>query len=136
MFSKEEILAQLRAGTDASDIAQKMADEINAAVHDYEAEQERAKRDSMRREDARNMICAMADFFAKHMDEEPMDEADIDSATDAVMELVDSLKELRATLENANGTLNIELKKADRDPSVNRKETPDEEIIRRFLNTL
>ena len=56
MFTKDEILAQLREGTDAADIAQKMADEINAALDQYKAEQEAAKRDETRRADAREIV--------------------------------------------------------------------------------
>ena len=135
MFSKNDILEQLRNGADASDIAQKMADEINAAVRDYEAEQEAAKRKTAVREDARNMVKTMSKFFSAHMGEDEMNDSEIDEATDAVMELMDSLRELKENLDNAN--IHVKIKKAPDlpagEPNGHRS---DEDVIRSFLNSL
>jgi len=126
MFSKNEILAQLRNGADASDIAQRMADEINEAVHEFEVEQEQAKRSAACRSDARNMVEVMAKFFATHMGEDELSDSEIDEATDAVIELMDSLKELKGALSDLTG------KGTERKPSGDL----DDETIRRFLNSL
>ena len=128
MFSKNEILEQLRNGADASDIAQKMADEINAAVQEYETEQKAAARKTATRADARNMVETMAKFFAAHMDEDEMSDAEIDEATDAVMELMDSLQELKESLKNSNINVKVATK-----PSGNRS---DEDIIASFIKSL
>lgn len=128
MFSKNEILEQLRNGADASDIAQKMADEINAAVRDYEAEREAAERKTAVREDARNMVKTMSKFFSAHMGEDEMNDAEIDEATDAVMELMDSLRELKESLNNSN--INVKIAKV---PSGNRS---DDDIIASFIKSL
>lgn len=127
MFSKNEILEQLRNGADASDIAQKMADEINAAVQEYETEQKAAERKTATRADARNMVETMAKFFATHMGEDEMNDAEIDEATDAVMELMDSLQELKKSLDDSH--FNVMAAK----PSGNRS---DEDVIKAFLASL
>lgn len=130
MFSKNEILEQLRNGADASDIAQKMADEINAAVHDYEAEKEAAQRMSAKRSDARALVDAMADFFGKYFDDGEMTEDEREQATDAMIELTNSLRELEDSLKG----IKLEIKKADRKP--NGPKELDDEIIRNFLKSL
>lgn len=128
MFSKNEILEQLRNGADASDIAQKMADEINAAVQEYETEQKAAERKIATRADARNMVETMAKFFATYIGEDEMNDAEIDEATDAVMELMDSLQELKDSLKNSNINVKVAAK-----PSGNRS---DEDIIASFIKSL
>jgi len=129
MFTKDEILAQLRDGVDASDIAQKMADNINAALDEYKAEQEAAKRVETRRDDAREMVKAMNAFFSKYADEEGMDDEAIENAVDGIMELMDSLDELRAAL-------NKEIAPApERKPSGAKAKT-DEEALKAFLQSL
>lgn len=129
MFTKDEILAQLRDGVDASDIAQKMADNINAALDEYKAEQEAAKRVETCRDDAREMVKAMNAFFSKYADEEGMDDEAIENAVDGIMELMDSLDELRAAL-------NKEIAPApERKPSGTKAKT-DEEALKAFLQSL
>ena len=132
MFSKEEILAQLRQGADASDIAEKMADEINAAVHEYEAEQEKAKLSSVRREDARKVIEGLSEFFSKYMDEDEMGDEDIDKATDAMLELIDNMRDLKTQIQNL--TIRVE---ADRKPNGDSPlKDLDDETLRNFLRSL
>lgn len=127
MFSKDEILARLRDGADASDIAQQMADNINAALDEYKAEQDAAKRDEVRRNDARAMVKLMGEFFSKYMGEDELADEDVEKSVDAVLELVDSMHELREAL-------NAAVAKPDRKPSGH--SASDDDTIRRFLNTL
>lgn len=129
MFSKDEILAQLRDGVDASDIAQKMADNINAALDEYKAEQEAAKRVETRRDDAREMVKAMNAFFSKYADEKGMDEKEIENAVDGIMELMDSLDELRSALEKDIAPM------AERKP-IGTKAKTDEDALKAFLQSL
>lgn len=129
MFSKDEILAQLRDGVDASDIAQKMADNINAALNEYKAEQEAAKRDETRRDDAREMVKAMNAFFSKYTDDAGMDDKAIESTVDAVMELMDSLDELRTALKKETAPA------PERKPSGTKAKT-DDEALKAFLMSL
>lgn len=128
MFSKNEILTQLRSGANASDIAQKMADEINAAVEEFEAEKEQAKRSAAYRTDARNMVETMAKFFTTHMGEEELTSKEIDEATDAVMELIDSFKELKSAFD--------EVSEKEKKPARIPSEDLDDETIRRFIKSL
>lgn len=99
MFSREDILKQLRDGADPQDIATAMADAINGAIKDYEDEQARAQADTRnaeRKADARVLIDNMAAFFQKWCGEGEMSEAERDQAADAICEITDHLMELDA----------------------------------------
>ena len=98
MFTKDEILTRLRNGTEATDIAQEMADNINAAIQEYEKEK---AANNTRRRDARDLIDALADFFQKYFDEETLSESDREDATDELLKLVDNMKVLTNTINNA-----------------------------------
>ena len=102
MFSREDILKQLRDGADPQEIATAMADAINGAIGDYEKEQaeEKAKAEiasSKKRKDARKLVDAMADFFEEYF-EDTMDEEDRDKAAEAIIELTDHMIELEKGL--------------------------------------
>ena len=144
MFSKDEILKQLRAGADAQDIAQKMADEINAAVKTYDEEQEVIKQaeakakafEDEKRKDARKLIDAMAEFFTKYFGEEGEDlmpEEDREEAVDAILELTDHIVQLKGLI----GTI---AEKPARAPSGCKCPTCDDEIddiaLKNFLKSL
>lgn len=144
MFSKDEILKQLRAGADAQDIAQKMADEINAAVKTYDEEQEAVKQaeakakalENEKRKDARKLIDAMAEFFTKYFGEEGEDlmpEEDREEAVDAILELTDHIVQLK-------GVLDIAAAKSARKPTGCQCPTCDDEIddiaLKNFLKSL
>ena len=137
MFSKNEILAQLRDGADASDIAQKMADELNAAIQEYEKQQANAKRLSARRSAARDMVDVMSKFFSTYVDQEEFSEEDLEQATDAVLELIDSVDELKSHLDKS--FLNVSAPKTERSPighSASSEDEIDDTTLLRFLSTL
>lgn len=139
MFTKDEILAQLREGTDAADIAQKMADEINAALDQYKAEQEAAKRDETRRADAREIVALMSEFFGKYTDGEEMSDEDIDKATDAMLELIDNMHELQEAMKGLEDLAPVTERKPSGKPQVTvkvRTTDSDNEALRAFLKTL
>jgi methylase of polypeptide subunit release factors len=144
MFSKDEILKQLRAGADAQDIAQKMADEINAAVKTYDEEQEAIKQaeakakalENEKRKDARDLIDNMADFFTKYFGEDGEDllpEEDREEAVDAILELMDHIIGLKSVLD-------IAAAKPARKPTGCQCPTCDDEIddiaLKNFLKSL
>lgn len=139
MFTKDEILAQLREGTDASDIAQKMADEINAALDQYKAEQEAAKRGETRRKDAREIVALMSEFFGKYTDGDEMSDDDIDKATDAMLELIDNMHELQEALKGLEDLAPATERQPSGKPQVTvkvRSTDADNEALRAFLRTL
>lgn len=139
MFTKDEILAQLREGTDAADIAQKMADEINAALDQYKAEQEAAKRDETRRADAREIVALMSEFFGKYTDGEEMSDEDIDKATDAMLELIDNMHELQEAVKGLEDLASVTERKPSGKPHVTvkvRSANADNEALRAFLKSL
>lgn len=137
MFTKDEILAQLREGTDAADIAQKMADEINAALDQYKAEQEAAKRDETRRKDARQIVALMSEFFSKYTDGDEMSDGDIDKATDAMLELIDNMSELQEAVKGLEGFAPATERQPNGTPQVKvRKVNTDDDALRTFLQSL
>lgn len=115
MFTKEEILAQLRDGTDASAIAQKMADEINAAIAEYSEEQNKA---SQKRAEAEAVVAALLDFLEKYYGVKRTDD-DLKNVTDLVIGACDSTLEMLNTIEKA----------AKNAPT-------DDDVIKAWLNAL
>lgn len=65
MYSKDDILKQLRAGTSAEDIAASMADELNRAISDYQQEAAKRARETERFNDALAIVDAFNDFDKK-----------------------------------------------------------------------
>lgn len=106
MYSKNDILEQLRKGANASDIAQKMADEINAAVREYDEEQEAKKAavaaekaKSEKREAAKALIIHLNDFIGDYLDDTAtMSPEEVDEATDALIELMDHMVDLKNSI--------------------------------------
>lgn len=72
MYTKNDILARLQKGENAADIANEMADMLNAANDAYEAQkaaaEEKAKKDAVRNEDAEYVAAVINDFAKKHYD--------------------------------------------------------------------
>jgi hypothetical protein len=139
MFTKDEILAQLREGTDAADIAQKMADEINAALDQYKTEQEAAKRGEARRKDAREIVALMSKFFSNYTDGDEMSDDDIDKATDAMLEMIDNMHELQEAIKGLEGLAPATERQPSGKPQVTvkvRSTDADNEALRAFLRTL
>ena len=138
MFSREDILKQLRDGADPQTIATAMAEAINGAIGDYEKEKAEAEAQAKiaagtKRRDARALVDAMADFFGKYFEGEEMDEDDREKATDAIIELTDHMIELEHNL-SAIADKYAPKAKADRAPSA--EDEIDEDTIRRFLSML
>ena len=115
MFTKEEILAQLRDGADASAIAQKMADEINAAIAEYSEEQNKA---SQKRAEAESVVDALLNFLEKHYGVKRTED-DLKNVTDLVIGACDSTLEMLNTIEKA----------AKNAPT-------DDDVIKAWLNAL
>ena len=127
MFSKDDILKQLRAGANAQDIAQDMADNINAAIQEFEEEKKATEAVKVKRADARAVIDVLADFFGKYFDNGSMNEAERDQAVDAMIELTDHMRNLEKQLKQIAA-------KTDRAPSAD--EDVDDDALLRFLKTL
>lgn len=81
MFSKDDILARLRKGDTADLIASEMADQINAAINEYN-EEKAAKAAS--RAKARAAVDALMDYFAEAMGEPVPEEKEREQLTDVL----------------------------------------------------
>ena len=130
MYSKDDILAKLRKGADASIIAQEMADNINAALQEYQEEQKAEAAKKVKREDARKVIDAMSEFFGKYFGE-VMPEAEREQAVDAMIELTDHMRNLESHFNNLAKAV---AEDANRAPSA--ENDIDDEALRRFLKSL
>lgn len=134
MFSREDILKQLRDGADPQEIATAMADAINGALGDYQKEQdEAAYAEKEKRKDARKVVDAMSDFFTKYFGEDPIDEDALEAATDAMIEMTDHM----IGLKNDLSAIAVRFQKPDREPSApDAEDEIDDDILRRFLASL
>lgn len=80
MFSKNEILEELRRGVSPQDIGDRMAAELNAAVRDYNDEKAAA---ATNRKKARTAVDALVDYF-EHVFKENVDEQERERLTDVL----------------------------------------------------
>ena len=138
MFSREDILAQLRNGADASDIAQKMADAINGALSDFEAEKEKAKkakeaeakREKEMRADANKVIDVMTDFYNKYFGEITFDKEEkeelINTMIDMAKEAIKEIEHIQKMTKNLKDVMSA--------PSAEKE--IDDDTLRRFLASL
>ncbi len=135
MFSREDILEQLRKGADASDIAQKMADAINGALSDFEAEKNKAKEAEAKKEkemriDAGKIVDVLTGFYNKYFGEIELDKEEREDLVDAVIGMSrDAMKEIEHIQKV---TKNI--RDAFGAPSAEKE--IDDEALRKFLATL
>lgn len=135
MFSREDILAQLRNGADASDIAQKMADAINGALSDFEAEKNKAKEEEAKKEkemrvDAGKIVDVLTGFYNKYFGEIELDKDEREDLVDAVIGMSkDAMKEIERIQK-----MTKDMKKIFSAPSAEKE--IDDEALRRFLSTL
>ena len=138
MFSREDILTQLRNGADASDIAQKMADAINGALSDFEAEKEKAKkakeaeakREKEMRADANKVIDVMTDFYNKYFGEITFDKEEkeelINTMIDMAKEAIKEIEHIQKMTKNLKDVMSA--------PSAEKE--IDDDTLRRFLASL
>lgn len=133
MFSKEDILKQLRGGTAPEDIANAMAKEINTALTEYNEEVKKAEATKKEREeDAYYVVDAISDFFTKYFNMQPMTDAERKDIVNEILTLADQLLEIgfgRPTNKETTATTQNTAKAGG-------TETVDEKAIRAFLNSL
>ena len=126
MFSKEDILAQLRKGVDASNIAQNMADEINAALQEFEEEQSKAAKEKEKREDAGRVLDALQVYYTKYVsDDGPLSAKEREEGINLIIELCDNFGRLTNLADIAA--------KVEQKPL---KLDLDDDVLRKFLATL
>lgn len=131
MFSKEDILKQLRGGADPQEIADAMAEAINGAINDFEEEKKKNSRAAERKADARKIVDEFDQFCSKWTGlSHSMSEEEKDVLADMIIELFD------------------EVKKEDKDKFLNTYFNPfssgqapaeheiDDETLQRFLASL
>ena len=129
MYTKEDILKQLRNGADAADIAKQMADNINAAIQEYDKEQEAAKHtEAEKRKDAGKVVDALNDYFIKYFGEEGVTGEGREKAIDAIIQLTDYMVELEDQMDA--------IVKKIASKSEDKSTRSDADILRDFLKNL
>ena len=103
MFTKADIMARLADGASAEDIAKEMADTLNEAEAEYEAETKRKEEEKSRKvllheakvRAAEDMLDAMCDFATAAEETELLEalrEANIDDVVDMMDSIVETTK--------------------------------------------
>ena len=139
MFDEKTILARLQNGEDAQTIANEMAAIINAANKTYTdqkaaeeaAKAAAAKAEVQKKEDLQKILDMFADWFKTYYDIEARDELE----ADAVLELIDSLKEYVEALKGLESMFSIK-KPAVKVIKSNTKPKSADEQINDFLKKM
>lgn len=139
MFDEKTILARLQNGEDAQTIANEMAAIINAANKTYTdqkaaeeaAKAAAAKAEVQKKEDLQKILDMFADWFKTYYDIEAKDELE----ADAVLELIDSLKEYVEALKGLESMFSIK-KPAVKVIKSNTKPKSADEQINDFLKKM
>ena len=135
MFDEKTILARLQNGEDMQKIADEMAAMINAAnktYNDQKAAEEAAKKrnEIQKKEDLQEILDLLADWFKTYYDIETKSELEVD----AVLELIDSLKEYVEALKGLETVFNM--KNAPKIIKSNTKLKSADEQISDFLSKM
>lgn len=138
MFDEKTILARLQNGEDAQTIANEMAAMINAANKTYTdqkaaeeaAKAAAAKAEVQKKEDLQKILDMFADWFKTYYGVEAKDELE----ADAVLELIDSLKEYVDALKGLESMFNM--KNAPKIIKSNTKPKSADEQINDFLKKM
>ena len=136
MFDEKTILARLQNGEDAQTIANEMAAMINAANKTYtdqKAAEEAAKKQNevQKKEDLQEILDMFADWFKTYYGIETKGELE----ADAVLELIDSIKEYVEALKGLETMFGVK-KPAAKVIKSNTKPKSADEQISDFLNKM
>ena len=151
-YDKNYFLDQLRNGQDINDIASSMADAMNAAMADFTAEQEVARKAEAERvakvelaARKKELSLKMVDLFREYatltgnnvMDEMEITDEDMDTlveALDQTFALMGAMKDLKAAIDSIPAD-----KVVARNPKVNintSRAKSDDEVLADFLATI
>ena len=136
MFDEKTILARLQNGEDAQKIADEMAaalNQANKAYADQKAAEEAAKKQNevQKKEDLQEILDMFADWFKTYYGIETKGELE----ADAVLELIDSIKEYVEALKGLESMLGAK-KPATKVIKSNTKPANADETINAFLNKM
>ncbi len=128
MFSKEDILKQLRGGADPQEIADAMAEAINGAISDFEEEKKKNSRATEKKADARKIVDEFDKFCNKWSGfNRPMGEEEKDLLANMLIDLFDETKKEAKTLTSHFTPFSTQ---APAESEI------DDETLRRFLASL
>lgn len=136
MFDEKTILARLQNGEDAQKIADEMAaalNQANKAYADQKAAEEAAKKQNevQKKEDLQEILDMFADWFKTYYGIETKGELE----ADAVLELIDSIKEYVEALKGLESMFGVK-KPAAKVIKSNTKPKSADEQISDFLNKM
>ena len=136
MFTEKDILARLQNGEDAQDIANEIAAMINAANKTYtdqKTAEEAAKKQNevQKKKELQGILDLFADWFKTYYGIE----IQVELEADAVLELIDSLKEYVEALKGLDSIFGVK-KPAAKVIKSNTKPKNADEQISDFLNKM
>ena len=134
MFDEATILARLQNGEDAQKIADEMAaslNKVNKMYEDQKAKEIVAKRnEAQKKEDLQEILDMFADWFKAYYDID----AKAELKADAVLELIDSVKEYVEALKSLEAVFSM--KNAPKVIKSSTKPKSADEQISDFLNKM
>ena len=131
MFSKEDILKQLRGGADPQEIADAMAEAINGAINDFEEEKKKNSRAAERKADARKIVDEFDQFCNKWTDlKHSMGEEEKDLLADMLIDLFNEAKKEDKFLNSYFKPFSSSSGQAPAEHEI------DDETLQRFLASL
>jgi len=145
IYDKNYFLDQLRNGQDINAMGQAMADAMNAAIADFTAEQEAARKAEAERELAakkKDLGLKMVDLFCDYadltgntaMDEREITDDDLDTlveALDQTFALMGAMKELKTAIDSIPEDKLVGLNPKKRSATIHAKS--DDEALKEFL---
>lgn len=125
MFTSNDILARLKAGESAQDIAQNLADSLNNAIKAYEdekrkaeeAELAKAKREEEKQAAMEDITKRLNDFFCKYYDDASLSDLDVTRFSKDIIKMMDKAAEALAAFPIGTGSKDID----------------EDEVLRAFL---
>ena len=136
MFDEKTILARLQNGEDAQKIADEMAavlNQANKAYADQKAAEEAAKKrnEVQKKEDLQEILDLFTEWFKTYYGIDAKGELE----ADAVLELIDSIKDYVEALKDLEAIFDIKKPAVKATKSNTKPKTADEQI-RDFLNKM
>lgn len=104
MFTSDDILARLKAGESAQDIAQNLADSLNTAIKAYEEDKRReeaeqlaaTKKEAEKQAEMESITRQLNEFFRKYYDDPPLDIDEITRFSKDIISVFDKTADLFA----------------------------------------
>lgn len=125
MFTTDDVVARLKAGESAQEVAESIADVLNAAIKQYDEEQRRAEAERLAAEKVKaekqtemeNITRSLTNFFSKYYSDELLDQESIVRFSKDIIDMFDKFEKVISVTPSAEDDI-------------------DDDVLRRFLAKL